>query len=163
MKDFLTYIVLAIIYLSVKSTITLSFPMPDMLVLIAFHIASRRPSAGGALLVFSLGYMEDVFSGGIIGVSSFAMGITYMGVYIVAHRADFTETKINAIAGVTITLAKGILSFILLRAIDIDINAWFLLHLIPIALLTGLFAPVFTAIFDRVDTLLYGRQRKELL
>ena len=161
MKDFLVYILLAIIYLSIKSTLTASIPMPDMLVLIAFHLASRRPSAGGALLVFSLGYMEDVFSGGVIGVSSFAMGVIYAGVYLAAHRADFAETRINAAAGVTITMLKAVITFIILRSIDIDIDIRFLAYIIPVALLTGLFAPIFTAIFNRIDTLLYGREEKE--
>lgn len=161
MKDFLTYIPLAIIYISIKSTLAPSLPIPDMLILIAFHMASRRPSASGALLVFSLGYIEDVFSGGVIGVSSFAMGIIYMAVYLIAHKADFAETKINAIAGVVVTLIKGVISLILLRSIGID--AYIFPYIIPVALLTGLFAPVFTVIFDKIDALLYGRQEKELL
>ncbi|MCK4846174.1 MAG: hypothetical protein KAS88_00780 [Deltaproteobacteria bacterium] len=161
MKDLLTYTALTIIYLSIKSTLAPNLPMPDMLILIAFHIATRRPSAVGALLVFSMGYMEEVFTGGVIGVSSFSMGVIYIGAYLVAHKADFAETKINAASAVVVTLLKAVIALILLRLVGVEAHIF--PHIIPVALLTGLFAPLFTAVFERIDALLYGHPDKEYL
>ena len=90
MKEFLLFLPLTIIYLALKSTLFASFPLPDIPLIMVFYLASRKASVEGALFAFVLGYLDDAFSGSVIGASSFALVLIYLGTHLMSMLVEFT-------------------------------------------------------------------------
>src|SRR3989304_4815710 len=73
MREFLVFLPLTIAYFALKSTLFAGFPLPDIPLIIVFYMAYRKAAVAGVLSAFAFGYLDDAFSGGIIGTSSFAL------------------------------------------------------------------------------------------
>ena len=145
MKNFLIFLPVTILFLSFKSTIAPGLPLPDITVLAVLFMAYERSSVEGVVLSFVLGYVEDVFNGGIIGTTAFSLVFIYAAVHIISRRVHFSNPSVRAALAGTLTLTKGILIWILLSLTDLDVP--FLPRMLLAATVTGLFAPVFIAFF----------------
>ncbi|MDH4227486.1 MAG: rod shape-determining protein MreD [Deltaproteobacteria bacterium] len=161
MKDYITYIPVALVFLSIKTTIAPSIPLPDVVLLSVFYTAYNRPSASGAFLAFCLGYIEDTFYGNVIGSTSFAFAVLYGVTYLIRLKLRFESTPVKAAASAVAALSKGICTLLVLNSIGIQATS-FLLHTVPVAAFTGILAPFIFNLFDRLPApKLYGHTNKD--
>ncbi len=148
MKEFIIFLPLAALYLAFKSTLFANVPVPDLPLIIVFYSAYRKTSIEGVILVFILGYMDDVMSGGVIGASSFSLIIVYMAVRLIASKVHFSTAQARAGGAAGAALLKGILIGMVLRSAGI--HASFIGNVLLITVTTGVFAPAFITLFTRL-------------
>lgn len=139
MKEFLLFLPLTIIYLILKSTLFAAFPLPDIPLIMVFYLASRKASVEGALLAFVLGYLDDAFSGSVIGASSFALVLIFLSTHLMSMLVEFTTPVARAAGAAAAALVKGAAVYYVLRYANVD--AYFFTHVMLQALVTGFFAP----------------------
>ena len=139
MKEFLLFLPLTIIYLALKSTLFAAFPLPDIPLIMVFYLASRKASVEGALFAFVLGYLDDAFSGGVIGASSFALILIFIATHLMSMLVEFTTPTAKAGGAAAAALIKGAAVYYVLRYSNVD--TYFLTHVVLQALVTGFFAP----------------------
>lgn len=150
MKDFLVFLPITVLYLVIKSTLFTSFPLPDLPLLMVFYVGHKKPAVEGALLSFALGYIEDAFTGGIYGVTSFSLVLIFLATHLLAKKVQFTTPAITAGCAFAMSLLKGVLIYSLLGFMGLD--APFLWRIIVQALLTGIFASAVISAFHRIGT-----------
>jgi len=151
MKNYIIFLPIAIIYLSLKSTLAAALPLPELTVMIAIFIAYEKSSLSAVTLCFILGYIDDVFSGGVIGSSSFSLVIVYVVVHLISQKVELSTITSRAGVAGALTLLKMILVWIIIRATGLE--APFLLPVLLTAIVTGLFAPIIIAVFLRLKRL----------
>lgn len=148
MKNFLIYIPVTALYLSFKTTVTPGLPVPDITVLIVFFAASRKPSLDVAILAFTLGYIEDIFAGGVLGSSSFSLVFVFAAVVALLRWLEFSTLPAKVIASAALSLLKGTLTWMVLNLSGLEIG--FNPGIALVAATTGLSAPLFIALLRRI-------------
>ncbi len=159
MKEFLLFLPLTIIYLALKSTLFTAFPLPDIPLIMVFYLASRKASTEGALTAFVLGYLDDAFSGGIIGSSSFALVVIFLCVHLLSMLVQFTSNTAIAAGAAGAALVKGAAVYYILRYSNVD--AYFITHVVLQSLVTGFFAPPVISGLKRLLALVTPRKFKD--
>lgn len=151
MSDFIIFLPLTFLYLTLKSTLFSSLPVPDLPLLIVFYMAYRKPSIDGVVLAFLLGYIDDAFSGGIIGSTSFSLIVIYGATRLSAGRVQFSTPFIRAGGAGIAAFIKGLVMYAILRLTSL--NAHFTAGVFLEAVITGVFAPAMITIFTRLTAL----------
>lgn len=159
MKEFLLFLPLTIVYLALKSTLFPAFPLPDIPLIMVFYMASRKASIEGALFAFVLGYLDDAFSGGIIGTSSFALIVIFVCVHLSSMLVQFTTPAARAAGAAGAALVKGAATYYVLRFANVDV--YFLTHVVLQALVTGFFAAPVMTILQKLVFLVTPRKFKD--
>lgn len=159
MRDLLLFIPLTIFYLAVKSTLLPEIPFPDVTLLVIFYVAISRNTIEGALMGFILGYIEDVFTGGIIGSTSFGLVVVFLGVYLASKRMHFTTQAVKAGSAAVLSIVKGVLVYMVLDFARVSFHT--ALDIFFQALLTGIFAPAVLAVLARLSGLVTPRTFEE--
>ncbi|MFN8625469.1 MAG: rod shape-determining protein MreD [Candidatus Binatia bacterium] len=59
---------------------------PDLLLIICVYLGLHQHSVGGAVGAFLLGYLQDAFSGSVVGLNAFAMCLVFTLVYLTSRR-----------------------------------------------------------------------------
>ncbi len=161
MREFILFIPVAIVYLSFRVTITPNLPIPDISVLIVFFLASRRPSLEGVFLAFVLGYIDDIFSGTIVGSSSFSLVIVYTVLCFVSRKVAFTDPLIRGVAMFITCMAKELVVLLVLYFTGIAVGPG--LYIFVVAFVTALLSPLFFLLFRKASELVLLRtERGEL-
>ena len=145
MKDFLIFLPLTVVYLSFKTTIAFSFPLPDITLLIVLFAAQRGTSVWGVVLSFVLGYTEDVFGAAVLGSSSFSLVLIFAIVHLASKRVHFLTAPARAVAAGSLSLVRGILTMMVLGMSGIYVAIFPQIFLN--ALVTAAFAPVILPAF----------------
>lgn len=151
MKDFLIFLPVTIVYLVFKSTIFPSVPIPDVPLLIVFYVAYTRPSVEVAVLGFVIGYIEDAFTAGIFGSTSFSLVVIFLVVHLLSRKMHFSTPMVRAGAAAVLTLLKGALIYTVLSFTDFDVP--FLSRIVFQAIVTGAFAPAIITLLARLTRL----------
>lgn len=139
MKDYLVYLPLTILYLVLKSTILPGAGLPDITLIIIFYMASKKASVDGAVFAFILGFIDDAFSGSVMGSASFCLVAVYIGTHLASRKVQFSTPSLKICGAFTASLVKSIIIYMIVRAANP--GAWFLGKLIIQAALTGATAP----------------------
>jgi rod shape-determining protein MreD len=155
MKILSVYVLLVIIYLSIKSTLLANIPSPDLSLVIVFYIASQKASLKGPILGFILGYIEDVFSGGILGMTSLTLVIIFIAVNMLSKRMSFDTTLAKTLGVGLMGVIKGVLYYLILSFINPDISILSPIFLTP--LITGLLAPPIILLLSKINNSLAFR------
>jgi rod shape-determining protein MreD len=159
MKDFLIFLPITLLFLAVKSTIPHAIPLFDLPLLITFYVAYRRPAPEGVVLAFTLGYLEDVFSGALLGVTSFGLIIVYATVYLLSKKVDFQGAAMKVGGAGAMSLVAGFAAFVIMYVKDLQVPA--AAYILPEAVVTALFAPPLIGLLARLtekSTRRRGRQ-----
>lgn len=149
MKDYLIMIPLTILFLLIKSSILYWMPLPDLLLIIVFHIALTRPTAYGVVLSFVIGYLADAFTGGVIGITSLSLIIVFLFTYIFSHKLQIKSRNSQTVMLGLLALAKGLIVYYLMSDM-VDISIIYIV-VMPTALMTGLVAPAAITLMLRLD------------
>jgi rod shape-determining protein MreD len=156
MKNYLIFLPVTLIYLSLKSTLASALPIPEITVMITLFIAYDKTSLQGLILVFILGYIDDVFTGSVIGSSSFALVLIYVVVGLMSRKVELATVTTRAGVATALTLLKMITVWIIIRATGLPVP--FSAQIIFTVIVTGLFAPVIIAAFMWLKNLVGGAQ-----
>ena len=115
MRNFFIFLPITVIYLSLRTTLLPHLPLPDITLLAVFYAATRRPSISTAFLAFTLGYVEDVFLGSIMGSASFGLVAAFMAAHVLARWVDFSSSLVRALTSLALSLIKGLSVYFILR------------------------------------------------
>ncbi len=146
MRDFLIFLPITLFFLALKSTLFEGLPLPDLPIIIVFYIAYARPSLAGVVLSFVLGYIDDVFSGAVIGSTSLSLVFVFALVHLLSKKVHFSTAGMMALGATVMALLKFTAAYIILSSFNTHIP--FLAYVLPAVLLTGLFAPAVISVFS---------------
>lgn len=149
MKEIFIYIPIVIIYLSLKSSLMPSMPLPDLSVIIIYYIAIKRPSIATVILAFSFGYIEDIFYGTVVGTSSASNIIVFLIVFFISKKLTLTTPYVIAVVNVILVMIKFL--FVTLVGLYVGANGMSFFHAIPLALMTGLVSPLAVQIINVIS------------
>lgn len=151
MRDYIALFLIAIAYLVVESTIMTTLPLPDVLLIMVFYTAVKRPSTTGVLVCFALGYLEDIFLGGILGSTSFAFMAVFLAVYLLSKKVHFTTPAVAAVTALVLAALKVSLIYTIMRTIsgELGLSAFTVAQIV----LTAVFAPFVMSLLERLETI----------
>lgn len=148
MKESLIFLPVTIIYLAIKSTLLPAFPVPDLPLIIVFYMAYRKASFEGVLLAFVLGYIEDAFSAGIIGSTSFALIAVFIAANLFSRKVQFSTPAMKSGGVLAASVTKGIITYTIIKASHEQ--ASFLVTVVLQAIVTGATTPAIILFLDRI-------------
>lgn len=152
MKKFVIYLVLALLFLVIDNTLLhLLFPpllIPDVILIMVFYLGFNNRSASGALTAFSLGYLADVFSAGVVGTSSFALVFVFAVTSLLAKLISLDNMLIKIGGTAFMSIVKGTLTYLVLIFLNQNIPFYIIF---PTAIFTGLTSPFVFNLLKRVD------------
>lgn len=158
MRDFLIFLPITLLFLALKSTLFQGVPLPDLPLIIVFYVAYSRPSLGGVVLSFVLGYIDDVFSGAVMGSSSLSLVFVFAAVYLATAKVHFSTAGVKALGASVMALVKGTITYLVLSFMNLHIP--FLAYVLPTVFLTGLFAPALIALISWLSSVKTPRTQK---
>jgi rod shape-determining protein MreD len=98
---------------------------PDLLLIICVYLGLHQHTVAGAVGAFVLGYLQDSFSGSVVGLNAFGMSLVFALVYLTSRRlwVDNAMSKI-----VVVFLASVLKTGAMLGLIAIFLSAVNLWH-----------------------------------
>jgi len=125
MKNFIAYLVFALLFLVIENTLLhLFFPtllLPDIVLIMVFYLGFSDRSFSGVLTAFSLGYLADVFSAGVLGASSFTLVVVFVVTSILAKLISLNSMLVKIGGAIFMSILKGILTYIVFRFLNQNI------------------------------------------
>lgn len=88
--------------------------MPDLLLVVCVYLGLHFHSPAGALGAFSIGYVQDSFSGTLVGLNAFAMTVVFITVYLASRRLWVTNTFSKIVMVFLASLVKAFAVLLLL-------------------------------------------------
>jgi rod shape-determining protein MreD len=87
---------------------------PDLLLIICVYLGLHQHTVGGALGAFALGYLQDAFSGSVVGLNAFGMSLVFTLVYLTSRRlwVDNAISKIVVVFLASVLKTGAILALI---------------------------------------------------
>jgi rod shape-determining protein MreD len=115
---------------------------PNLLVFLVVYLGLRSKSRFGALAAFSLGLLQDCFSGIYFGINGFSYLLIFHGLHKTADRLYTDSRHLMVLTVFLATVATGLLNMLLLFVFSVanGIYATLLPSLIPQALVNALIA-----------------------
>jgi len=84
------YAAIAVVALLLQTTVlphvTVGRTSPDLLLIICVYLGLHQHTVAGALGAFFLGYLQDAFSGSLVGLNAFGMSLIFTVVYLTSRR-----------------------------------------------------------------------------
>ncbi len=159
MRVFLVYLFLGAVFLILQaSVIAFILPkhfQPDIILIIVFFVGFRFATWNGVLIAFCLGYLADLFSGNVLGISSFALIIDYLIVYFMVKSLYFNNFYPQLLGGIILELIYIYLIFILSylfqeRTVVLSFSGMAL----PRAIVTGILTPFLIMLFEHIESVI---------
>ncbi|MEK7689261.1 MAG: rod shape-determining protein MreD [Deltaproteobacteria bacterium] len=152
MKKFIVYLVFALLFLVIENTLLiLFFPsllIPDVILIMVFYLGFSNRSTLGVLTAFSLGYLTDVFSAGVIGASSFTLVVVFAVTSMLARLLNLNSMLIKIGGTIFMSILKGILTYLVFRFLNQDIPFYIIF---PAAISTGIISPFIFTLLKKVE------------
>lgn len=128
---------------------------PDLLLIICVYLGLRLHSVSGAIGAFALGYLQDAFSGGMIGLNAFAMCVVFLIVYSTSQRlwVDNAVSKIVLIFLASVLKTTIIVSLVAFFVSVNGLRQSVLHYLLPEAFLAAALGPAVFAVLSRTQLL----------
>lgn len=127
---------------------------PDLLLIICVYLGLHQHTMFGALGAFLLGYLQDAFSGGVIGLNAFGMCLVFTVVYLTSRRlwVDNAISKIVVVFLASMVKTAAILGLV---AVFMSVELWrpILSSLLFDATLAAILSPAVFAILSRTQLL----------
>lgn len=156
MRAIALFILVALLAVVVQTTI---LPMtrlgrPDLLLIICVYLGLHQHSLFGAVGAFLLGYLQDAFSGGLIGLNAFGMCLVFTVVYLMSRRlwVDNTVSKVVIVFLASMVKTVAILGLV---AVFISEDLWrtIVRYLVFDAALAAIISPAVFAVLSRTQLL----------
>ena len=157
MRTALSFAVIAVAALLVQTTllpfIAIGRATPDLLLIICVYLGLHQHSVAGAVSAFVLGYLQDAFSGSVVGLNAFAMCLVFTTVYLTSRRL-WVDNAISKVVVVFLASLLKTLAVITLVAVFMSVEGlwhailgyWFVE-----AMLAALLSPAVFALLAHTD------------
>ncbi len=127
MREGLLITLIAMLALVLQTTVlphlAIGRATPDLLLIICVYVGLRHHSVGGALGAFFLGYLQDAFSGQVVGLNAFGMCLVYVVVYLTSRRL-WVDNALSTVVLVLLASVTKTLSVLLLVALFLSVEGW---------------------------------------
>lgn len=97
---------------------------PDLLLIICVYLGLHQHTVAGAVGAFALGYLQDTFSGTVVGLNAFGMSLVFTVVYLTSRRL-WVDNAVSKI--VVVFLASVLKTAVILALIAVFLsvgNLW---------------------------------------
>ncbi len=128
---------------------------PDLLLIMCVYLGLHQHTVGGAIGAFSLGYLQDAFSGSVAGLNAFGMCLVFTVVYLTSRRL-WVDNTISKVAVVLLASALKTMAILVLVAVFMSAEGLWrsMLSYLPIeAGLAAVFSPAVFAVLARTQQL----------
>jgi rod shape-determining protein MreD len=96
---------------------------PDLLLIMCVYLGLHQHSVGGAVGAFLLGYLQDAFSGSVIGLNSFGMCLVFTVVYLTSRRL-WVDNTISKFVVVFLAAVLKTVALLVLAALFMSVERW---------------------------------------
>jgi rod shape-determining protein MreD len=126
-------------------------PTPDLLLIMCVYLGLHQHTVGGAVGAFFLGYLQDAFSGPVVGLNAFGMCLVFTTVYLTSRRLWVD----NAISKVVVVFLASVLkaAAVLVLAALFGLSAGVARYLFVEAVLAAILSPPVFAILAHTEDL----------
>jgi rod shape-determining protein MreD len=128
---------------------------PDLLLIMCVYLGLHQHTVGGAIGAFSLGYLQDAFSGSVAGLNAFGMCLVFTMVYLTSRRL-WVDNTVSKVAVVFLASVLKTMAILALVAVFMSAEGLWrtMLSYLPIeAGLAAVFSPVVFAVLARTQQL----------
>ena len=159
MKSVLLFSLVAVGALLVQTTVLpqalLGRASPDLLLIICVYLALRRHSVGGALGAFGLGYLQDAFSGSVIGLNAFGTTLVFAVIYLTSRRlwVENTVSRVVAVFLASVVKTSAILVLVASFMSVEGLGSAIARYVITDAVLAAALSPAVFAVLSRTQLL----------
>ena len=126
---------------------------PDLLLIMCVYLGLHQHTVGGAIGAFSLGYLQDAFSGSVAGLNAFGMCLVFTVVYLTSRRL-WVDNTISKIAVVFLASLLKTIAILVLVAMFMSVEGlWrtMLSYLLIEAVLAATLSPAVFAVLARTQ------------
>ena len=164
MRESVLLSLLAVIALLLQTTVlprvAIGRATPDLLLIMCVYLGLHQHTVGGAVGAFLLGYLQDAFSGSVIGLNAFSMCLVFSVVYLTSRRLWVDNTLSQIVLVFLASLLKTV-TVLILVAIFLPVDGWW--HtLLPSAFLqaglAAIISPPFFALLAQTQGLAVEEQ-----
>ncbi len=128
---------------------------PDLLLIMCVYLGLHQHTVGGAIGAFSLGYLQDAFSGSVAGLNAFGMCLVFTMVYLTSRRL-WVDNTVSKVAVVFLASVLKTVAILVLVAVFMSAEGLWrtMLGYLPIeAGLAALLSPAVFAVLARTQQL----------
>lgn len=133
---------------------------PDLLLIICVYLGLHQHTVGGAFGAFSLGYLQDAFSGSAAGLNAFGMSLVFTIVYLTSRRlwVDNTISKVAVVFLASLVKTCAILALVAIFLSADGLWRTVLRYLLVEAVLAAVLSPGVFALLARTQQLQEAEQ-----
>jgi rod shape-determining protein MreD len=152
MRSTVHFAVIALIALLLQTTVlplaAVSRATPDLLLIMCVYLGLHQHTVAGAVIAFFLGYLQDIFSGGVTGLNAFGMCLVFTTVYLTSRRlwVDNAVSKIVLVFLASVLKTAAILTLVALFMSSEGLWRTIFGYLLIEAVLAAVLSPVVFAI-----------------
>jgi rod shape-determining protein MreD len=128
---------------------------PDLLLIMCVYLGLHQHTMGGAVGAFFLGYLQDTFSGSVLGLNAFGMCLVFTIVYLTSRRlwVDNAISKVVVVFLASVLKTLAILALVALFMSVEGLSNSVLRYLFIEAMLAAILSPAIFAILARTGEL----------
>ena len=124
MRSALPFVAIAVMALLLQTTVlplaAIGRATPDLLLIICVYLGLHQHSVGGAIGAFLLGYLQDTFSGSVVGLNAFGMCVVFIVVYLTSRRL-WVDNAVSKIVVVFLASVLKTLAILIVAALFMSI------------------------------------------
>jgi rod shape-determining protein MreD len=128
---------------------------PDLLLIMCVYLGLHQHTVGGAVGAFFLGYLQDTFSGSVLGLNAFGMCLVFTIVYLTSRRlwVDNAISKVVVVFLASVLKTLAILALVALFMSVDGLSNSVLRYLFIEAMLAAILSPAIFAILAYTEEL----------
>lgn len=165
MRGAVLLMTIAVVALLLQTTLlpltALGRATPDLLLIICVYLGLHQHSVAGAVSAFLLGYLQDTFSGSVIGLNAFAMCLVFTLVYLTSRRlwVDNAISKIVLVFLASVLKTTAILALIAVFMSAANLWQSVANYLVLEALLAAILSPAMFAVLAHTQQLVVTEEQ----
>lgn len=159
MRDFLIFLSIGWIFLVFRTALFRFLPEAVLRIepstIIVVYLGLTRSLLRGGFLSILLGYMTDLFSGGLAGLYTIILTATFLLAKMIRRRFYVRELLFQMGVVFFLSLAGGMLMFVILliyHSFWWELYSRYLSYLIRVAFFNSILSPFILLLFRKIDT-----------
>ena len=157
MRGAFLFAVIAVTALLLQTTVlplaAIGRATPDLLLIMCVYLGLHQHSVGGAVGAFLLGYLQDTFSGSVVGLNAFGMSLVFTVVYLTSRRL-WVDNTISKFVVVFLASVLKTVAILALAALFMSVGGWrqaVLGYLLIEAVLAAMLSPAVFAVLAQTQ------------
>jgi rod shape-determining protein MreD len=136
---------------SILPRLSIGRATPDLLLIMCVYLGLHQHTVGGAVGAFFLGYLQDTFSGSVVGLNAFGMCLVFTIVYLTSRHL-WVDNAISKVVVVFLASVTKTLAILALVAVFMSVEGWsnsVVRYLFVEAALAAVLSPAIFAVLAR--------------